>query len=70
MKKAKRYITSLAEVPLFVDVLYLCELLELQPDTVRKRIQKGDLKAVKFGRTWRIPKSEIERLYNEGGVYA
>lgn len=69
MKKAKRFITSLSEIPLFVDVPYLCELLELQPDTIRKRIQNGSIKAAKIGRTWRIPKSEVERLY-EGGVFA
>lgn len=67
MRKPKRFITSLAEVPLFVDVPYISEMLQLQPDTVRKMIQNGSIKASKIAGMWRIPKSEIERLY-EGGV--
>jgi excisionase family DNA binding protein len=66
--KKQTYITSLDAVPLFVDVPYLCNLLQLQPDPVRKRIQNGSIKAAKFGKTWRIPKSEIIRMY-EGGVF-
>ncbi len=64
----KKFVTSLDDVPLFVDVPYLCELLQLMPDTVRKRIQSGSIKAAKFGRTWRIPKSEIIKMY-EGGEF-
>lgn len=68
MKKAKRFITSLSEIPLFVDVPYLCELLQLQPDTIRKRLQNGSIKATKIGKTWRISNEEVKRLY-EGGVF-
>ncbi len=64
----KKFVTSLDDVPLFVDVPYLCELLQLMPDTVRKRIQNGSIKAAKIGSVWRIPKSEIIRLY-EGGAF-
>ena len=67
--KKRTFITSLSEVPLFVDVPYICWLLDLHPNTVRKLIQKGSIKAAKIGRDWRIPKSEIERIYNEGGEY-
>ncbi|MBR1392660.1 MAG: helix-turn-helix domain-containing protein [Ruminococcus sp.] len=68
--RPRGYITSLDEVPLFVDVAYICNLLQLQPDTIRKRLQEGSLKGVKVGAVWRIPKTEIERLYNEGGEIA
>lgn len=64
----KKFITSMDDVPLFVDVPYLCELLQLMPDTIRKRIQNGSIKAAKIGSVWRIPKSEVERMY-EGGVF-
>jgi excisionase family DNA binding protein len=67
--RAKKYITSLEEVPLMVDVPYVAELLQLNIRTVRNYCRNGNIKATKFGKDWRIPKSEIERMY-EGGVIA
>ncbi|MGF2525861.1 helix-turn-helix domain-containing protein [Ralstonia pseudosolanacearum] len=49
---------------------YICDLLQLHENTVRRLIQNGSIKAAKIGRTWRIPKNEIERIYNEGGDYS
>ncbi|MBR6968499.1 MAG: helix-turn-helix domain-containing protein [Ruminococcus sp.] len=69
MKKQK-FITSLEDIPVFVDVPYICDLLQLHENTVRRLIQNGSIKAAKIGRTWRIPKNEIERIYNEGGDYS
>ena len=69
MKKQK-FITSLEDIPVFVDVPYICDLLQLHENTVRRLIQNGSIKAAKIGRTWCIPKNEIERIYNEGGDYS
>ena len=66
MKKPD-YVTSIEQVPAFVDVPYICDLLQLHENTIRRMIKSGALKASKIGGVWRIPKSEIERLY-EGGV--
>jgi len=38
------------------------ELLAVNPETVRRLIRKGKLKAVKIGRLWRIRKEDIEAL--------
>lgn len=65
----KRYIYSLSEIPLFVDVPFFCDLFQLHPNTVLKILKSGKLKGTKIGRMWRIPKSEIEKMYNEGGDY-
>lgn len=67
--KKRTFITSLSEVPLFVDVPFICDMMQLHPNTVRKMIRDGRIKAARIGKTWRIPKSEIERIYNEGGEY-
>lgn len=67
--KKRKFITSIEEVPVFVDVPYICNLLQLHENTVRRLIQNGSIKAAKVGKVWRIPKTEIEKIYNEGGVY-
>jgi excisionase family DNA binding protein len=36
--------------------------LRLSIDTIYRRIDSGDIKAVKVFSQWRIPESEIERL--------
>lgn len=64
MSRTRHFITSLEEIPLFVDVPYLCELFRLTPDTIRKQLQRGEIRGEKIGSNWRIPKSEIERIYN------
>ncbi len=38
------------------------EFLAVNPETVRRLIRKGKLKAVKIGRLWRIRKEDIEAL--------
>ena len=62
-------ITNIDDVPVFVDVPYICDLLGIHQNTVRRLIQKGSIKAAKIGKVWRIPKTEIEKMYNEGGFY-
>lgn len=67
--KKQPFVTSMADVPVFVDVPYISHLLQIHENTIRRLIQKGCIKATKIGKVWRIPKTEIERMYNEGGEF-
>ena len=44
-----------------VTVQQLADALELDPETIRRRIKAGTIEAIKLGR-WRIPRAEYERL--------
>jgi excisionase family DNA binding protein len=52
----------------FYTVAEFAQLLRVSESTIRNYIKKGYIKAIKFGTerraTVRIPKSEIEALYN------
>jgi len=37
----------------------------LSPSSVRKRVRRGDLQAVRIGRSVRIPRSELDRLMRQ-----
>lgn len=37
-------------------------------ETIRKRVSSGEIKYIKFGKKKVIPKSEIIRLINQGGL--
>jgi excisionase family DNA binding protein len=49
----------------YVDTATAAELLGVQPDTVRRYVASGTLKAVRFGRSLMIHKGEIERYAKE-----
>ena len=51
----------------YVDTATAAELLGVQPDTVRRYMASGTLKAVRFGRSLMIHKAEIERYAKERG---
>ena len=40
--------------------------MKVSSQTVRAWIREGKVKAVKFGRAWRISKTEVQRLVTEG----
>ncbi len=62
--RREKFIYNLDEIPLFVDVNFLCDIFKLKPDTIRKSLRIGRIKGVKVGdKDWRIPKTEIERIY-------
>ena len=42
--------------------------LQVSSKTVRRLVARGDLKAVRIGRSVRIPSSEIDRLIADGGA--
>ena len=35
------------------------ERLQLHPETVRRQLQRGELRAIKRGRVWRVPESAL-----------
>ncbi|WP_457638410.1 helix-turn-helix domain-containing protein [Oceanithermus sp.] len=39
---------------------------EMGASTIRRLIETGELKAIRLGRWWRIPRSELERLEKRG----
>lgn len=43
----------------------LARILAVRPKTVRTWIEDGQVNAVKVGRQWRIPMSELDRLVGE-----
>lgn len=49
----------------FYTVKELAALLNLIPDTIRQRIKKGTLKAVKLNGAYLIEKAEAERVLAE-----
>ena len=40
----------------------------LHPESVRRMIRSKRLHALKIGRNWRVPKTELERIAHEGGI--
>lgn len=44
----------------------LADYLKVSAQTVRAWIREGKLKAVKFGRSWRIADHEVQRIVSEG----
>jgi len=41
------------------------EILQITPQTVRRYIREGKLKASKFGRVYRVRREELERFVME-----
>jgi excisionase family DNA binding protein len=39
----------------------------ISPSTVRKYVRQGELRAARIGRAVRIPRSELDRLYQQAG---
>lgn len=42
------------------------DVLQLNPETIRRMIRRGELQAVQIGRRWRIPRAAIDRLLQGG----
>jgi len=61
-KQEQENITTVA-----YDVEEVALLLKISYQTVMKLIKKGDIKAVKLGKQYRVPKSEIDKLLSVGG---
>lgn len=50
----------------FYSVEELSEKLEMHIDTIRRYIREGRIKAIKFGRSYRIKEEEVKRILEEG----
>ncbi len=46
----------------FYTVDELAEALGYHRETIKQKIYKGDIPAVKFGQTWRIPESALREM--------
>ncbi|MGZ5506681.1 MAG: helix-turn-helix domain-containing protein [Limisphaerales bacterium] len=44
----------------------MSQTLRWHPESVRRAIRAGRIKAIKIGRHWRVPGAELERLMEEG----
>lgn len=42
-------------------------LLKISYQTAKKLVRNGDIKSIKLGRQYRIPKQEIDRMMQLGG---
>lgn len=40
----------------------VAEILRCNPVTILRKIHKGEIKAIKFGKGWKISKEELERI--------
>lgn len=49
-------------VPVFLTLKQFSILVGMAPNTVRDRLEKGQVRGAKSGRLWRIPVTEIGRM--------
>ena len=42
------------------------EAIAFHPESVRRSIRRGQIYALKFGPTWRIPAAEVQRILAHG----
>lgn len=57
--------TPLPEPEQMMTTRQVAELFQVHIDTVRAWINSGDLRAIRIGQKWRIPRSEFTRYANE-----
>lgn len=55
------------EKPMAMTVKDVADELQLCQDTVRRMIRRGDLRAVKFGSSYRIHRSDVENFFSAEG---
>lgn len=48
----------------------LAGALRLSGETIRRRLRSGDLKGLRIGDTWRVPREEVLRLIGAGNLDA
>jgi len=59
-----KIITDWQDINLVVDIPFVARLLAQNPETIKRRCQRGEIKAFKAGREWRITKDAL-REYTE-----
>lgn len=64
MVKVKKAIcTNWDDVPVFIDLPYLSNLLGVTYDRVKTMAQNGEIPAKKIGKLWRIKKEDLLKWY-------
>lgn len=48
----------------------LAGALRLSGETIRRKLRSGDLKGVRIGDTWRVPREEVLHLVGAGNLDA
>ncbi len=48
----------------------LARALKVSGETVRARLRRGEIKGLRFGRVWRVPRDEAERLLGAAALAA
>jgi excisionase family DNA binding protein len=46
-------------LPIMLTVNQVADLLQVEPRTIRRNIERGDVPAKKIGRIWRIPRTFV-----------
>ena len=64
--RKRKYIISLDTAPECVDVPFVCMLLGMHPNTVRKKVREGSIKAFKAGREWRFNREDLKAYMKRG----
>ena len=59
-----KYVTDWSQVPVVVDVGFVSRLLQLNPQKIKKHLNKVIIKGQKVGKTWFINKSDLSELLN------
>lgn len=66
-RRVERLEAEIRAVPLnagdFYTVDQFAKALCVRPITIRRRIKQGMIDAVKVGKTWRIPRSELKEIF-------
>ena len=50
--------------PDVLSVKQLCEILDIGKNTAYKLLQSGEIKNIKIGKVYKIPKKEVRRYIN------
>lgn len=56
--------TNWEKVPLFVDLAYVSLVIGIHTETLKKMARNGEFPACKYGRQWRVEKSDWQ-AFNE-----
>lgn len=54
----------------YLTIAEAAEEIREKPDTLRRRCKTGQLKAIKLGKSWRIPREELDRFMRPGSKKA
>jgi excisionase family DNA binding protein len=68
IKQPRTILTSQPTFERFIDLKAAAKLLQLHPDTVKKKVRDGEIPGRKVGRRWRFRVSELDAWARSGLV--